>query len=100
MVTSATQRTEMAAWSPDSRQIAYVGGKAGDVLGAGGIYVMNADGTGAQKLADTSADVPPVWSPDGKWLMYRKDWDTTEWWLVPAGGGEPRLIGNFGGVAW
>ncbi|HEY8800646.1 MAG TPA: hypothetical protein VIM20_08600, partial [Candidatus Limnocylindrales bacterium] len=79
-LTSATQRTEMAAWSPDSRRIAFVGGKAGDVLGDGGIYVMNADGTGDQKLADTTADVPPLWSPDGLWLMYRKDWNTTEWW--------------------
>jgi hypothetical protein len=99
-LTSATQRTEMAAWSPDSRRIAFVGGKAGDVLGDGGIYVMNADGTGAQKLADTTADVPPVWSPDGQWLMYRKDWNTTEWWIVPAAGGEPRLVGTYGGLAW
>ena len=100
VLTIATQRSEMAAWSPDGRRIAYLGGKVGDVLGAGGIYVMNADGTGVQKLADTTADVPPVWSPDGHWLMYRKDWNTTEWWIVPAAGGAARLVGTFGGVAW
>ena len=100
VLTIATQRSEMAAWSPDGRRIAYVGGKPGDVLGDGGIYVMNADGTGVQKLADTTADEPPVWSPDGHWLMYRKDWNTTEWWIVPAAGGAARLVGTFGGVAW
>ena len=100
VLTSATERNEMAAWSPDGRRIAYLGGKAGDVLGAGAIYVINADGTGVQKLADTTADVPPVWSPDGQWLVYRKDWNTTEWWIVPAAGGAARLVGTFGGVAW
>jgi WD40-like Beta Propeller Repeat len=99
-LTSATERSEMAAWSPDSRQIAFVGGKVGDVLGDGGIYVMNADGTGALKLADTTADEPPIWSPDGRWLMFRKDWGTTEWWIVPAAGGQPRSIGNYGPGAW
>ena len=99
-LTSGTERTEMAAWSPDGRHIALVGGKAGEVLKNGGIYVMNADGTGALKLADTTADEPPVWSPDGRWLMFKKDWSTTEWWIVPAAGGEPRPIGNYGPVAW
>lgn len=96
---SATERTELAAWSPDSRRIAFVSGKVGDGLGGGGIYVMDADGSGALKLADTNAYVPPVWSPDGRWLAFRKD-STTEWWIVPAAGGEPRPIGNYGGVAW
>jgi hypothetical protein len=77
-----------------------VGGKAGEVLKDGGICVLNADGSGALKVADTTADVPPVWSPDGVWLMFTKDWSTTEWLIVPAAGGEPRSIGNYGGAAW
>jgi hypothetical protein len=100
-LTTTTERTEMAAWSPDGRHIAVVGGKPGEVLKDGGIYVLNADGSGALKVADTNvADVPSVWSPDGRWLAFRKDYSTTEWWIVPAAGGEPRLIGTYGGVAW
>ena len=99
-LTTGTERTEMAAWSPDGRHIAHLRGKAGDVLGDGGIFVMNADGTEAVKLADTSADEQPVWSPDGRWLVFKKDWSTTEWSIVPAAGGVPRSIGNYGGVAW
>jgi hypothetical protein len=100
-VSAGTERTEMVAWSSDSQRIAFVGGKAGEVLVGGGIYVMNADGSGLLKLADTNvAYVPPVWSPDGRWLAYRQDASTTEWWIVPATGGEPRSIGNYGGVAW
>jgi hypothetical protein len=99
-LTIGTERNGTAAWSADGRQLAYVGGKAGDVLVDGGVYVMNADGTGAVKLADTSADMPPVWSPDGQWLLFQSAWDTTEWWIVPAGGGVPRSIGNYGGAAW
>jgi dipeptidyl aminopeptidase/acylaminoacyl peptidase len=100
VLVSGTERMALVAWSPDSRRIAFVGGKVGEVLVDGGIYVMNADGSGVLKIADTTTgDGPPIWSPDGRWLMYRKD-STTEWWIVPAAGGEPRPIGNYGGVAW
>lgn len=98
-LTTGTERTEIAAWSPDGRHIAVVGGKAGEVLKDGGMYVVNADGSGARKVADTADDQPPIWSPDGRWLMFRKD-STTELWIVPADGGEPRPLGNYGGVAW
>jgi WD40 repeat protein len=99
-LTSGTERTEMAAWSPDGRRLAYIAGKAGDILTDGGIFVVDADGTNALKIADTSDDEPPIWSPDGRWLLFKKDWSTTEWWVVPADGGVPRSIGNYGGVAW
>jgi Tol biopolymer transport system component len=100
-LTTETERTEIVAWSPDSRRIAFFGGKAGEVLVDGAIYLMDADGSGLRKLADTNmAYVPPVWSPDGRWLAYRKDASTTEWWIVPADGGQPRSIGHYGGVAW
>ncbi len=101
--TAMTTVTEMAtapAWSPDGRRIAFVGGKAGEVLKDGGVFVADADGTGATKVADTSESPPPIWSPDGNWLLYRDETGPTSWSIVSADGGEPRRLGAFGGVAW
>jgi Tol biopolymer transport system component len=95
-----TDRLEMTAWSPDGGRLAYVTGRAGDILGNGGIFVSDADGTHVVRVADTSNDEAPIWSPDGRWLLFRKDWSKTEWWIVPADGGVPRSIGNYGDVAW
>ena len=51
-----------AAYSPDRTQIAYT------EFYENGIWVMNADGSGAVQL-NTSAG-SPAWSPDGKMLAY------------------------------
>src|SRR5207244_616815 len=59
------------AWSPDGKRIAFTRidyTKAPDY----GVYVMNADGTGATKILDDAGE--PAWSPDGKsiaFLSYR-----------------------------
>jgi len=59
-----------ATWSPNGRKIAFV---FGTVEGQGELWVMNADGSGAHRLA-----VPPrgrgytfpTWSPDGKRIAF------------------------------
>lgn len=48
-------------WSPDGSQIAY------RELDNAAI-VINADGSNVRRY-EHSASVPPVWSPDGRWLM-------------------------------
>jgi WD40 repeat protein len=97
-ITAPTESAEWAAWSPDGRRIAFIGGKAGEILKDGGVFVVDADGTGPIKLADTNSSTPTVWSPDGQWLLYQKNW--TEWWVVSVNGGQPRLFGAYGGVTW
>jgi hypothetical protein len=51
------------AWSPDSRRIAYVGGR-------GDIYVINSDGTGRRLLTSQPNARELDWSSDGARLVF------------------------------
>jgi Tol biopolymer transport system component len=52
-------------WSPGGRRIAFTRGR--------GVYVMNADGGGAHRIASASdaEDYDPAWSPDGELAFVR-----------------------------
>jgi Tol biopolymer transport system component len=55
------------AFSPDGTKIAFVSRRDSDP----GIYVMNADGTNVEKLADGATDnTTPSWSPDGERVVF------------------------------
>ena len=70
------------AWSPDGRQIAYAAGPAvmpseaydrrEEALAGRRIWLMNADGSGKQQLTDDPAyaDERPIWSAEGKYLVF------------------------------
>ena len=55
-----------ARWSPDGKQIAYIEGPY-KRLGVSPAYVINADGSGKQKLTvpGVDAEISPTFSPDG-----------------------------------
>ncbi len=63
-------------WSPDGGRIAFHSGRGGDGIG---VYVMNADGSGVQRLADTdndfSLDGVVAWSPDGGQIAFASNRD-------------------------
>jgi Tol biopolymer transport system component len=55
-------------WSPDYKKVAYTLGVSG---GAGGVYVMNADGTGRKQITTTGAHTQNAsWSPDGQRIVF------------------------------
>jgi Tol biopolymer transport system component len=56
------------SWSPDGSRLVY----QRDFNGSA-IYVINADGTGQQRLSPTpGSDVTPSWSPDGTKIVYAR----------------------------
>ena len=74
-------------WSPDGRQIAFEKN--------GGIYTVNADGTGLRLLVARGGG--PSWSPDGTRLIYStlqpgEGGGRTQLWVINADGSQNRLL--------
>ena len=87
------------AWSPDGRKIAFSGGVriiAGIGKPSVDIYVINADGSGLEKLTpDSGANGSPTWSADGKQIAFTSDRDgNPKIWLMNADGSNQRLLPN------
>lgn len=62
------------AWSPDGQRIAFISSRAGTPQ----LYVMSADGSGQQVLADfdfgaTGQSNGPAWSPDGTSVAFHRE---------------------------
>ncbi|MEO8639762.1 MAG: hypothetical protein ABI458_07595 [Chloroflexota bacterium] len=82
-------------WAPVGQRFAMTDGSS--------IFVMDADGGHRAKVADATGS-EPTWSPDGEWLLF-SNYDealgtSSGPWIVAANGGEPRLLGSYGGWAW
>jgi Tol biopolymer transport system component len=82
------------AWSPDGTEIAYTS------IRRDGLFVMNADGTGARRVTRSpTIDLQPAWSPDGKHLAFARTVPgfNTEIYVVGVDGkGLRRLTKNHG----
>jgi len=58
------------AWSPDGTRIAFASRRAGTF----DIYMMNADGSGTQRITSTKEnDGHPTWSPDGRRIAFARN---------------------------
>ncbi len=64
------------AWSPDGSRIAYAWWGSNP-----GIYVMNADGSGAHQVYSGQFTRAPVWSPDGSQIAFYRRYDGFNWKL-------------------
>jgi len=83
------------AWSPDGRQLAYSAAQAS----GSDLFVMNADGTGKQRLTEDKAiDGGPAWSPDGRQIAFLTsrdgDWEI---YVMEADGSNVRRLTNQAG---
>lgn len=92
------------SWSPDGTQIAFATGSGT----AGGVYVMNADGTGRRLVIDNEFASPgwgdycvcsPAWSPDGRTIAFvRANYDEGFgiYTIEADGSGSPRPVPGGG----
>lgn len=82
------------AFSPDGKQIAFTGSNSSDPAA---LSVMNIDGSSLTVLAPSSGD--PVWSPDGKQLVFAtfRD-DNPEIYVMNADGGHQTNLTNNGAM--
>lgn len=82
-------------WSPSGMEIV--------IEGEGGLTIMPAQGGQKRQLTTESRDLHPVWSPDGKWIVFDSTRDgPRRLWRVPAVGGqaEPLTRGNAYTPQW
>jgi Tol biopolymer transport system component len=85
-------------WSPDGARLAFWDGRAST---AGGISVVNADGTGLTTIASEARHTTPAWSPDGQRIVYFRSTDSPRttsnergiWSVKPDGTDRIRLRG-------
>jgi Tol biopolymer transport system component len=62
VLTSGPDLDRHPEWSPDGSQIAF--------SRAGGVHIMNSDGSGVRRLTDGGS---PAWSPDGTKIAFSRD---------------------------
>ncbi|HIE31610.1 MAG TPA: hypothetical protein EYP67_04405, partial [Methanosarcinales archaeon] len=84
-------------WSPDSTKIAYHVG--GTTVTERRIWVMDADGSNAQKLSESPGDFP-AWSPDGTTIAYSGEADNDIRLIHPDGTGDTQLCAQSRDPAW
>ena len=93
------------SWSPDGTRVAFAGQSRRDAEREGtedetdrsDVYVVGADGGGLRRLTSTHDAGAPVWSPDGRAMVFRRRRGpafagSASLWSAPAGGGAARQL--------
>ena len=106
-ITSGDYDDRSPAWSPDSKQIAFVSNRSEDPDASGdtNIWIVDPNNTDKGKslkqiTTNPREDHSPSWSPDGKYLTYvtvtaprKVMWYATEHLaIIPSNGGEAKVL--------
>ncbi|MEE8148400.1 MAG: hypothetical protein V3T24_12400 [Longimicrobiales bacterium] len=68
-LTRPHRRSDFARVSADGSRVAFAS-PGDDPRGRWALFVMNADGSGEERLTPFSDNVPGSWSPDGGWIAF------------------------------
>lgn len=94
-LTQSAEDDVSPAWSRDSRRLAFVSARA-----PGGLYVMNADGSG-RRLVYSGLSVEHVtWSPDGNRLAFAATGNGREIYVINADGTGARRLTEGSAPDW
>jgi Tol biopolymer transport system component len=72
-LTNHPARDQAPAWSPDGRKIAFVSDR--EAPPSFDLYLMNADGTGVERLTSSGNNRAPQFSPDGTRIAFHSNRD-------------------------
>ncbi|MCW5581104.1 MAG: PD40 domain-containing protein, partial [Luteimonas sp.] len=94
-------------WTPDGRGLV-MGALREPEESSGPLRILDLASGEWRKLEygikDDDTDLIPRYSPDGRWLAFRRNTSLADLWMMPAAGGEPRrltmLRGDIRGWDW
>jgi hypothetical protein len=94
----------VGSWSADGRKL--VTGEVNGASDSGGLDLLDIDSGHRTRLTMQGIDSLPVFSPDGKWVAFKREFSGSaqELFLIPASGGRPRQITSdarpIDGITW
>lgn len=85
--------------SPDGKRIVFESNRDGPNLQ---IYVMDVNGSDVRRLTHSSTDdLGPVWSPDGKWIVFRSfRGDSVQLEAIRPDGSERYVVSDRKDIGW
>lgn len=105
---STATSAEFPTWSPDGKQLSFVGTRDAGDFPDSRLDVVNVDGTGLHEVtAQVAGSTRAAWSPDGAWIVFFRSSDCDLCAIHPDGTGmhqlaalTPDSTAGFGFPAW